>query len=68
MPKASNLAGDNESVRRWGLLRVGLGTAQIFMAALGIVLLVKSGVNRWSVLAATLAFVLTMVSVWVKKT
>lgn len=63
MSKVSHAATDTGQARRLGIVRFGLGSAQMFVAVFAAVLLVLSGVNRWSLLAATLASVLTMISV-----
>jgi hypothetical protein len=51
------------SERRRATLRFALGTAQIFGAAVAIVLLFLTGVNPWSLTAVTLTCVFTTVSV-----
>jgi hypothetical protein len=63
MNKVSHSATDTVQAPRLGIVRFGLGSAQMCVAVFAAVLLVLSGVNRWSLLAATLASVLTMISV-----
>ncbi len=61
--KASSSITDTGHTRGRGILRFGLGSLQMFVAAFAMVLLVYSGINRWSLFAATLASILTMISV-----
>lgn len=49
--------------RRWARIRLALGTAQMFCAALSAVLLVKTGVSRLALGAVVLTCALTTVSV-----
>ncbi len=51
------------SERRWALLRLALGTAQVFGASASIVLLFLTGVNAWSLITVVLTCVFTTVSV-----
>jgi hypothetical protein len=48
--------------RQWAVLRFLLGNAQMFMAVVAIVLLLKSGVNVWSITAVLVASILTVTS------
>lgn len=49
--------------RRWALIRIVLGLAQMTVAAAAILLLVKQGITPAALVAAVLACVLTSVSV-----
>ena len=51
--------------RSRAFLRIGFGTAQMLAATMSGVLLLETGVTRWSLLAVVLTCVLTMVSVLV---
>jgi hypothetical protein len=42
--------------------RLGLGLAQMFMAVFSIVLLLETGLNRWSVASAAFTTLLTLTS------
>jgi hypothetical protein len=49
--------------RRWAALRVILGFAQVFGATLGIVLVLRTGVNALSLMVVVLTGLCTTVSV-----
>jgi hypothetical protein len=54
---------DPAEPRRWARIRLALGTAQMFCAALSAVLLVKTGVSRLCLGSVVLTCVLTTASV-----
>lgn len=54
---------ESRSARRWALLRIGLGTAQIFGAAFGATLLIRGGVSDTALLAVVATGLCTTVSV-----
>ena len=43
-------------------VRLGLGLAQIFMAVFSVILLLETGLNRWSLTSAAFATLLTFTS------
>lgn len=49
--------------RRWAVLRLALGTAQIVGATSALLLLIQTGLNPWSLGAAVIACTLTTISV-----
>ncbi len=63
MRKMSNSVTDTGHARGRNILRFGLGSVQMSTAVFAMVLLIYSGINRWSLFAATLASILTMISV-----
>ena len=46
----------------WAGIRFGLGLAQMFMATFSVVLLLKSGINRFTLIAAGFTTLLTLAS------
>lgn len=51
------------STRRWAIVRIGLGIAQVFGATFAAVLLLSTGVNTGSLLAVVLTAACTSISV-----
>lgn len=47
----------------WAVVRIVLGTLQVTAATTGVILLVRSGVNEFSIGAAVVASILTLTSV-----
>jgi ABC-type cobalamin transport system permease subunit len=63
MRMANSRHAANDDASRWGIVRVCLGMAQMAGATVAAVLLVETGVSKWSLLAAVIACALTTVSV-----
>lgn len=57
------VVGTGTEMRHWGAIRFALGMMQMAAATVAAVLLLRTGVTTWSLLAAVTASILTTVSV-----